>query len=144
CRSRSSRTSPSAATARCCSTTADAREEPRMTDAPPPPNGESIRLEPLTDFSKEPARAAMREALAQLGRQLGSTHPPVIADKPVPTAATFDSLNPSHKRQVVGRVGKSPPEVARQAIDAAAAAYPGWRDTDVAERARRLHDAAAV
>src|SRR5262245_47198916 len=136
---------------RCCSTTADALLEARMTapaQHPPPPvptpspNGESIRLEPLTDFSKEPARAAMREALAQVGRQLGSTHPPVIADKPVPTAATFDSLNPSHKRQVVGRAGQSPPELARQAVAAAHAAFPGWRDTDVAERARRLRDAA--
>jgi RHH-type proline utilization regulon transcriptional repressor/proline dehydrogenase/delta 1-pyrroline-5-carboxylate dehydrogenase len=106
--------------------------------ASPPAN------EPLTDFSREESRRSVRAALEQVGNQLGRTFPLIIDNKPVTTAALLDSLNPSHKRQVVGRCGKANAEQAQQAVAAAVRAFPGWRDTPVERRAGYLLDAATI
>src|SRR5262249_9028769 len=79
-------------------------------------SSEILPLEPLTDFSKEAARQSMRSALETVAGQLGSTFPLVIDNKPVATAGFIESLNPSHKRQVVGRCGKASQEQAREAL----------------------------
>jgi RHH-type proline utilization regulon transcriptional repressor/proline dehydrogenase/delta 1-pyrroline-5-carboxylate dehydrogenase len=101
-----------------------------------------LAVEPLTDFSKADARHAMEEALAEVASQLGKTYAPVINGRPVSTSAFIASLNPSHKRQVVGQCGKSTPEQGRQAVAAAVAAFPAWRGTDPAKRADYLFAAA--
>jgi RHH-type proline utilization regulon transcriptional repressor/proline dehydrogenase/delta 1-pyrroline-5-carboxylate dehydrogenase len=105
---------------------------------------EVLPLEPLTDFSREPARQAMQAALKAVHAQLGGTFPPIIDNSPVATPAFFDSVNPSHKRQIVGHCGKASREQAREALAAAARAFPAWRDTPVERRAQYLRDAAAV
>jgi RHH-type proline utilization regulon transcriptional repressor/proline dehydrogenase/delta 1-pyrroline-5-carboxylate dehydrogenase len=105
---------------------------------------EALAIEPLTDFSREEARWAMAEAIRNVAGQLGRTYPPVINNRVVSTSATLDSLNPSHKRQVVGRCGRATSEQARQAVAAAAAAFPGWRDTEPERRADYLFRAADV
>jgi RHH-type proline utilization regulon transcriptional repressor/proline dehydrogenase/delta 1-pyrroline-5-carboxylate dehydrogenase len=86
----------------------------------------------------------MRAALEAVAGQFGGTFPPVIDNQPVNTADFIASLNPSHKRQVVGRWGKASAEQARQALDAAARAFPAWRDTPLERRAQYLRDAAGV
>ena len=113
---------------------------------PNPPNcdGSPLTLEPLTDFSREESRRAMRTALDQVSRQLGGDFPPVIDNKPVTTPVLLDSLNPSHKKQIVGRYGRSSPEQAQQAISSASRAFPAWRDTPVEKRAGYLIEAARV
>jgi RHH-type proline utilization regulon transcriptional repressor/proline dehydrogenase/delta 1-pyrroline-5-carboxylate dehydrogenase len=98
--------------------------------------------EPLTDFSRAEARQAMQDALRQVGGQLGRTYPPVIGGRAVDTPDAIVSLNPSHKRQVVGRCGKASAGQARQAVEAAARAFHAWRDTDPARRAEYLFAAA--
>src|SRR5207237_760227 len=98
----------------------------------------------LADFSREVSRESMRVALAEVRKQLGATYPPIIDGKPVPTAETFETLNPSHLREVVGRCGKSSPEQARLAVEAAQRAFPAWRDTDPHERADALVRTAAA
>jgi RHH-type proline utilization regulon transcriptional repressor/proline dehydrogenase/delta 1-pyrroline-5-carboxylate dehydrogenase len=100
--------------------------------------------EPLADFSRAEARAAMQEALQQVAGQLGRTYPLVINGRDVALPATVDSVNPSHKRQVVGRCVRATPELAREAVSAAAAAFPAWRDTEPEKRAQYLFDAADV
>jgi RHH-type proline utilization regulon transcriptional repressor/proline dehydrogenase/delta 1-pyrroline-5-carboxylate dehydrogenase len=100
--------------------------------------------EPLTDFSREEARQAMRAALADVKGRLGGTYPPVIGGETVTTAGTIDSLNPSHCREVVGRCGRASPEEARAAVATAHKAYPAWRDTDPDRRADYLVRAAAA
>src|SRR5439155_15112614 len=67
-----------------------------------------------------------------------------IGNEPVAAPTTFDSLNPSHCKLVVGRCGRATPEQARQAIATAAAAFPAWRDTEAAARADFLFRAAKV
>jgi RHH-type proline utilization regulon transcriptional repressor/proline dehydrogenase/delta 1-pyrroline-5-carboxylate dehydrogenase len=108
------------------------------------PAGVRSQNEPLTDFSKDQARRAMQAALQQVAAQLGRGYPPVIGGETVSTAATIDSLNPSHCRQVVGRCGRATAAQAEQAVAAAKAAFPGWRDTDPRRRADYLFRAADV
>jgi RHH-type transcriptional regulator, proline utilization regulon repressor / proline dehydrogenase / delta 1-pyrroline-5-carboxylate dehydrogenase len=103
-----------------------------------------LRVEPLTDFSRAESRRAMDNALAQVGSQLGKTYHPVVNGQQLDTAATFDSVNPSHSKQIVGRCGRASPEQATQAIAAAKAAFPTWRATDPAQRAEYLFRAAQV
>ncbi len=103
-----------------------------------------FRNEPLTDFSREEARRAMQRALEEVGGQLGRTYPLVIANQPIATEQTVDSINPSHIRQVVGRWGRATAAQAEQAVSAAKAAFPAWRDTDVRQRADYLFRAAEV
>jgi RHH-type proline utilization regulon transcriptional repressor/proline dehydrogenase/delta 1-pyrroline-5-carboxylate dehydrogenase len=118
----------------------DGQGRPDTQPAPDAP----LALEPLSDFSRAEARKAMQAALQEVAGQLGRTYAPVVAGRVLPTDATFDSLNPSHKRQVVGRCGRATPEQAVQAVTAAAEAFPAWRDTDPARRAEYLFAAAAV
>jgi RHH-type proline utilization regulon transcriptional repressor/proline dehydrogenase/delta 1-pyrroline-5-carboxylate dehydrogenase len=104
----------------------------------------ALAIEPLTDFSKAAAREAMQAALLDVAGQVGRTFPPVVGNEPLPAPATFDSVNPSHRNQVVGRCGRATPEQARQAVAVAAAAFPAWRDTEPAQRAEYLFRAAKV
>ncbi len=106
--------------------------------------GAALSIEPLTDFSKAPARQAMQAALLDVGGQVGRTFHPVIGNETVAAPTTFDSVNPSHFSRVVGRCGRATPEQARQAVAVAAAAFPAWRDTEPAARADYLFQAAKV
>jgi RHH-type proline utilization regulon transcriptional repressor/proline dehydrogenase/delta 1-pyrroline-5-carboxylate dehydrogenase len=114
----------------------------------PPANGrkqaERFRNEPVTDFSREESRRAMEKALADVAGRLGQTYPPVINHQPVPPPATFDSVNPCHTRQVVGRCGRASPGQGADAVAAAKAAFTAWRDTPAQERAACLFRAAEV
>jgi RHH-type proline utilization regulon transcriptional repressor/proline dehydrogenase/delta 1-pyrroline-5-carboxylate dehydrogenase len=103
-----------------------------------------FRNEPLTDFRRDAARQAMQQALEEVGRQLGRAYPLVIAGQVVPTDQTIDSVNPSHCRQVVGRCGRAMPAQAKDAVAAALAAFPAWRDTDAKARAEYFFQAARV
>lgn len=100
--------------------------------------------EPITDFSREEARARMRQALEEVRQQLGRTYPPVIGNEPRSTAETLESVNPARIKEVVGRFGRSTKGQAEEAIAAARAAFPAWRDTAPADRADFLFRAAAA
>jgi RHH-type transcriptional regulator, proline utilization regulon repressor / proline dehydrogenase / delta 1-pyrroline-5-carboxylate dehydrogenase len=103
-----------------------------------------FRNQPLADFSQAAARQSMQAALARVKSELGRTYPPIVANGPVPTAATIDSLNPSHSREVVGRCARATVADAERAIAAAKAAFPAWRATDPKERAALLFRAAQI
>ncbi|MGB9625009.1 MAG: L-glutamate gamma-semialdehyde dehydrogenase, partial [Phycisphaerae bacterium] len=100
--------------------------------------------EPLTDFSREAGRQAMRNALAAVAAQLGREYPLVIGDREIRTEGTIESINPSHRRQVVGRSARAGADHAAQAVLAAREAFPKWRDTPVARRAEYLRHAAQI
>ena len=105
---------------------------------------DALEIEPLTDFRREDAREAMQAALKDVAGQFGRTYAAVIDGKPVPVTATLDSLNPSHKRQIVGKFAKSDVPTAKQAVAAAKSAFPAWRDTSPKERAEFLFRAAKI
>lgn len=58
------------------------------------------------------------------------------------TGRTFENTNPADTRDLVGRFQASSAEDAQAAIDAAAAAFSGWRATPVTKRAKVLLAAA--
>jgi RHH-type proline utilization regulon transcriptional repressor/proline dehydrogenase/delta 1-pyrroline-5-carboxylate dehydrogenase len=103
-----------------------------------------FRNQPLADFSQATAREKMQAALTRVKGELGRTYPPIIGNAAVSTAATIDSVNPSHCREIVGRCGKATPANAEHAIKAAREAFPAWRDTDPKERAALLFRAADI
>jgi RHH-type proline utilization regulon transcriptional repressor/proline dehydrogenase/delta 1-pyrroline-5-carboxylate dehydrogenase len=103
-----------------------------------------LQIEPLTDFSRAEARRAMEDALTQVAAQLGRTYSPIVGGQSIQTEATFDSVNPSHSKQIVGRCGRASGAGAKEAIAAAKAAFASWRDTDPAKRADFLFAAAKV
>jgi RHH-type proline utilization regulon transcriptional repressor/proline dehydrogenase/delta 1-pyrroline-5-carboxylate dehydrogenase len=105
---------------------------------------EQFRNEPLVDFSREEDRRAMQAALEQVKTQLGKSYPLVIAGREVKNEATLDSLNPSHKRQVVGKCAKATKSQAEEAVAAARSALTDWRDTPTKKRAEYLFQAAKV
>jgi RHH-type proline utilization regulon transcriptional repressor/proline dehydrogenase/delta 1-pyrroline-5-carboxylate dehydrogenase len=105
---------------------------------------ENFRNDPLTDFSRADARQAMEQALEQVAGELGRTYPPVINGQAVTVTQTFDSENPSHRRQIVGRGGRATVKQAERAVEAARAAFPAWRATATDRRADYLFRAADV
>ncbi len=98
--------------------------------------------EPLADFSRAENREKMRAALEAIKPQLGRSYPPVIDNKPVPCSSWLDSVNPSHKTEIVGRCGATTVEQANAAVASALKAFDGWRDTPVMERAAFLRKVA--
>jgi RHH-type transcriptional regulator, proline utilization regulon repressor / proline dehydrogenase / delta 1-pyrroline-5-carboxylate dehydrogenase len=108
------------------------------------PYSAQSKNEPLADFAKEEARQKMQAALQQVAGQLGRTYPPIIDGKTVPTEELIDSVNPSHVKQIVGRIGCATAAQAEHAIAVAKAAFPAWRDTEPAKRADYLFRAADV
>jgi len=103
-----------------------------------------LTLEPFTDFSREPARAAMRAALQTVKDQLGRDYPAQVAGQALAAPDWFDSVNPAHKTQVIGRCARSSIAQAEQALATAKKAFPAWRDTSAERRAEILHQAAAI
>jgi aldehyde dehydrogenase (NAD+) len=58
------------------------------------------------------------------------------------SARTFDNTNPADTRECVGRFQASASADAEAAVSAAAAAFEGWRQTPIGQRARILNKAA--
>ena len=102
-----------------------------------------FRNEPLTDFSVPENVAAFRDSLERVRARLGEHYPLVIGGEAITTEEEFDSLNPANPSQVIGRVSRATPELARRAVQSAAAAFERWRSVPYDERARYLFDAAS-
>ncbi|HZQ73571.1 MAG TPA: aldehyde dehydrogenase family protein [Burkholderiales bacterium] len=68
----------------------------------------------------------------------------LIGGEPRHAAArkTFDDVNPADTREIVARFQASGPADARAAVEAAAAAFDGWRKTPISRRAKILQGAA--
>jgi RHH-type transcriptional regulator, proline utilization regulon repressor / proline dehydrogenase / delta 1-pyrroline-5-carboxylate dehydrogenase len=117
---------------------------PKLKIAPPQPPAarEEFSNEPPTDFSIASERAAISAAL--LRRTTTTEHPLIIGGRRILTGIWIDSINPSHKSQLVGRVARATPDHANQAIAAAKAAFPAWRDTSVEDRAALLNRVADI
>jgi len=98
----------------------------------------AFQNDPLTDFSVEANRAAMKAALDQVRAEFGRTYPVVIDNKALPVTKTLDRENPSRKTELVGKVAMATVEQAKAAVKSSLAAFDGWRDTPVEERAALL------
>jgi RHH-type proline utilization regulon transcriptional repressor/proline dehydrogenase/delta 1-pyrroline-5-carboxylate dehydrogenase len=107
------------------------------------PRPTPFRNEPLADFSRQANREAMAQAIASVRQQLGQSYPLVINHEAIETSERLQPRCPSHHSLTVGQVSRATPAHAEQAIAAARAAFPGWRDTPTAERAALLRRVAA-
>ncbi|HEY9802032.1 MAG TPA: L-glutamate gamma-semialdehyde dehydrogenase [Leptolyngbyaceae cyanobacterium] len=95
-----------------------------------------------TDFAEEEERKEAVQAFTKVRGELGKTYLPLINGEYVQTAEVIDSVNPSNFSQVIGKVGLITVEQAEAAMQAAKAAFPGWRRTPVKQRADILRRAA--
>ncbi|NLU22555.1 MAG: L-glutamate gamma-semialdehyde dehydrogenase [Phycisphaerae bacterium] len=104
-----------------------------------------FKSEPVTDFAREEARQAMRDALAAVRRQFGRTYPLVIDGKQVETTPLMDSVNPSNTSEIVGRVCLASGPYVESAVAVARRAFADhWLKTSPRERANYLARAAEV
>ena len=103
-----------------------------------------FKNEPLTDFSKAENKSAMEAALAKVKNELGREYPLVIGGQRITGLKTFDSINPSHKGQLVGKFQKGTRAHVEQAIDAASKAFERWKRASVGVRAGLLLKAAEL
>jgi RHH-type proline utilization regulon transcriptional repressor/proline dehydrogenase/delta 1-pyrroline-5-carboxylate dehydrogenase len=100
--------------------------------------------EPHTDFSLPANRATMEKALATIRASLGREYAVVIDGVSVQTETSTMSVNPARPDEIVGSVAAATKEHADQALAAAQAAFPAWRDMPASERAGILFRAAAL
>lgn len=100
--------------------------------------------EPYADFSLPANRQAMENALAKVRAAFGQEYPLWIAGRAVTTGDWLPSINPSHPEQIVGRHAKATAELAREAVEDAAAYFPTWAHTPVAERVAIVVKAASL
>jgi RHH-type proline utilization regulon transcriptional repressor/proline dehydrogenase/delta 1-pyrroline-5-carboxylate dehydrogenase len=103
-----------------------------------------FRNEPSSDFSRAGPREAMRMSLEQLKPFIGATYPLVIQGQRIDTAQWIESLNPSHRAQVVGRAARATVDLASAAVDAARNAFPAWRDLGSERRAQIIRKAGEI
>jgi 1-pyrroline-5-carboxylate dehydrogenase len=94
--------------------------------------------EPLTDFTKPENKAAMEAALATVRAEFGREYPVVIGGERITGLSTFESINPSHKTQLLGRFNKATKQHVEHALDAAWTAFESWKRQPVDVRAGLL------
>lgn len=100
--------------------------------------------ESLTDFAEPEHVVAMKAALERVRGQLGGQCPLVINGEDVWPGRALKSVNPANPDELISTAAAARHEDAQRAIDAAAAAFPAWRDTPAAARARILFDTAEL
>lgn len=103
-----------------------------------------FRNEPLTDFNKPENKSAMEAALQKVKAEFGREYPIVIGGQRITGLKTFDSINPSHKDQVLGRFNKGTRQHVEEAVEAAWKAFEEWKRQPVDIRAGLLLNAAGL
>ena len=103
-----------------------------------------FKNEPLTDFSKPENKSAMESALKKVRAEFGREVPLVIGGERITGLKTFDSFNPAHKAQLLGKFSKGTREHVEKAIDAAWKAFESWKRQPVDVRAGLLFRAAEL
>ena len=103
-----------------------------------------FKNEPLTDFGKPEEKAAMELALAKVSGELGAEYPVVIGGERITGLKTWDSINPAHKDQLLGKFNKATKAHVEQALDAAWTAFESWKRQPVDVRAGLLLTAAKL
>jgi 1-pyrroline-5-carboxylate dehydrogenase len=103
-----------------------------------------FKNEPLTDFTKPENKSAMEAALQKVRAEFGREYPLVIGGERITGLKTFDSINPSHKSQTLGKFQKGTRAHVEQAVDTAWKAFESWKKQPVDVRAGLLVKAAKL
>ncbi|HKE76463.1 MAG TPA: bifunctional proline dehydrogenase/L-glutamate gamma-semialdehyde dehydrogenase, partial [Acidimicrobiales bacterium] len=117
------------------------RAEPRPATRPADPG--PYAPEPVAEWRRPGARAAMGGAVAAVERAAAVDVPALIAGERVTTAATLASVDPAAPDRVVARAASTTVEDVDRAVAAAVEARAAWRRTPAAGRAAVLFRAAA-
>src|SRR3954470_248446 len=104
----------------------------------------AFRNEPLTDFTRDENRRAMKEALAKVRSELGREYNLVIGGELVKTSGKIKSTNPARPSEVIGIHQRAEREHAEQAMQAALSAFEKWKYATIEERAGLLFRTAAI
>jgi 1-pyrroline-5-carboxylate dehydrogenase len=94
-----------------------------------------FRNEPFTDFKKPRNKAAQEEAIADAKARMGKEYPLLIGGGEAKAPATFTSVNPAAKDEVIGVFQKANAELALRALDAGWKAFEDWKKVPAEERA---------
>lgn len=98
-----------------------------------------FKNEPLSDFKNNPEQfRRMKEAVEQVGKELGREYDLVIGGERVKTANKLISYDPSQKDRVVGVFSKADAALADRAVRTADEVFKTWRRTPAEERAQLL------
>jgi 1-pyrroline-5-carboxylate dehydrogenase len=92
----------------------------------------------------EELQSAFDAALERARASMGQTYPMIIGDAQRNAATTFEDRSPIDPDLVVARFPTGTRQDARDAIDAARAAYPAWRDTPWRDRLAIMRRAAEL
>jgi 1-pyrroline-5-carboxylate dehydrogenase len=90
----------------------------------------------------EELQSSFDAALERAKADLGATYPMIIGAEQRLSDDTFEDRSPIDREMVIARFPKGTRKDVRDAIDAARAAYPGWRDTPWRDRLAILRRAA--
>ncbi|MGA2630386.1 MAG: L-glutamate gamma-semialdehyde dehydrogenase [Terriglobia bacterium] len=98
-----------------------------------------FKNEPLSDFKQNPEQfRKMKEAVEEVGKELGRDYPLVIGGKRITTTDKLISLDPAQKDRIVGIFSKADKALAERAIGAADEAFKKWSRVPYEERAELL------
>ncbi len=100
--------------------------------------------EPYADFSRPQVREHYQEALARVRSRLGREYACRIGHEDRHASKTFASLNPSNPQEVIARHQEAGPELAAEAVAAAAKMFECWRLSAAEKRAGILLRAAEL
>ncbi len=100
--------------------------------------------EPFLDFTRDENARKMREAIAQVRKELGREYPLVIGGQHITTTEKIRSLNPAKPSEIVGIHQKANASHVEPAMQAALHAFETWSRTPAAERAAVLFRAAEI
>lgn len=121
-----------------------ALQRPRPSDAPPSPPAPAFANHPHLEFHLPAVRETMAAAIAARAEAEPPRLPLVIGGARVETPAWDEVRSPSDPERLLATVAQADATHAEQAVAAATAAFPAWRDTPAAERARILRGAADI
>lgn len=105
---------------------------------------EPFRNCPKTDFSEAKHREAYRQELEAWKTRFPLRIPLVLDGKEGPGASTLEWRSPNDTAQVVAQVSLASASQADAAMEAAARAYPAWRDLPLEKRAALADQAADI
>ena len=104
-----------------------------------------FKNEPLSDFKGNPEHTRkMKEAVEQVGKELGREYPLVIGGERLTTSDKLISYDPGQRDRVVGTFSKADKALAEKAIEAADTAFKTWSRVPYEERAQYLVAAARI
>jgi 1-pyrroline-5-carboxylate dehydrogenase len=98
-----------------------------------------FKNETLSDFKgNTDHERRMKQALEEVGKELGREYDVVIGGERIKTQDKFRSLNPADQEQVVGAFSKGNAELAERAVRAADEAFKSWSHTPAEARVELL------